>query len=1049
MATKTFNLSWMRQYRADTNSYVGSNSPIRVGGSQDYNSYLGFPTSVRTAIKESSTTPQLRLKIYVTNSSPEWDVGRHKLSGSSEPTYSTLPWYNYLKPIFGHSTGWLTINLSSDFMNDYKNGVYQGIVLYSGQGSSYYGEASNSGSTRAVIEVIGTWNVKPNKPTITYPTSNVTVDTSLTVRWNQASDPNGDTLKYQVAYKGGRSGEGWKYSSLTANNATALTINYSSLSEGTYAQIAVRAYDGELYGDWVYSPRFTVNHNKAPSSPSQLSPANGVIRDRNEVIRLSWRHNDDGSQAGYRIAWRTVSSTGARGAWNYRPSSTGWVSSTSQYYDYPATTFPNSEIEWTVKTKDQGGLESSYATYQIFKAREESSLPTILTPAFNDIIDTTRVEVTWSSVNQQEYNLILKDDQGNTLWSTTEVNGLKFVIIPYDLANNTNYSIQLRVKDSVNLIWSDYVEQAFSTSFNPPKPPVILGSEEISKGVTNIIYSTTDENIAPKFILGEGQVNPILLPYGSTVIGTDVEVVGQNDLSMTGQLMGIEFIYSDSELDLSAGQYYKLSADFKAQGGRLVISAYNETDVLLTSDSTSSVLSSSPLGYASVDLVLPNDTKYIKLSIYTTSDNTNVVVANACRLNQLSVVTNDYYGKVSGSNTAIPHIALANGVATTLVEPDGIWGEFVTDSADNYSYERIGLLDARISKTQSWALGGIGQEAFGFNLIEMIERAYGTIPNTFDTLSKVNWLRDNIKVVRFTTVANGYGQVGSTPYADGYTSGVWNGFSWEDTNTHTAGTPLKSSVEVLSDSLSNGSYIDEQGFIYFHHYAPPASNDSPSIVETDYVKVEFEWFELGGGYDGVVASTIDVLRREYTPTGEKSWITVGQDLSPKGSFIDYTPASGVTYEYKLKAYANNSTSTESVPYINTTVFDSTMLQRVSDMSNVNELLYVDSRDSKMSIKSESRLFAGRKKPVTEFGEVTERSLDVTWEVDTFDEVLRFIELIEERDIMLYRDFNGRKMWVTAHELTVEDKEVNGFVLSAVFTEVDYKEDLNEQEEELI
>ena len=51
--------------------------------------------------------------------------------------------------------------------------------------------------------------------------------------------------------------------------------------------------------------------------------------------------------------------------------------------------------------------------------------------------------------------------------------------------------------------------------------------------------------------------------------------------------------------------------------------------------------------------------------------------------------------------------------------------------------------------------------------------------------------------------------------------------------------------------------------------------------------------------------------------------------------------------------------------------------------------------------------------------------------------------------MLYRDDNGRRLWVTADELEVEDKEVRGFVLSTKLTETDYEEDVSNQAEELI
>jgi hypothetical protein len=687
LATKTFYLDWMGQYTASTNNYYGGGSPIRVGGSSDYQSYVGFPSAVRDALKTSKTSTTLKIKLYVTDPA-EFDFGAHK------ETYNkgtgTMPWYKYigLHPTLG--SGWNTVDLTSAFMNDYKAGTYHGLVMYGIASSSGYGVASNTGSTRAVIEVTGDWNDAPNTPNITYPNGGETVDKSITLKWT-GSDPDGDSLKYTLAYKEG-DGSAWQYKDV-GYGTTQYTFDTSGWAEGSSAQFAVKASDGQEWSGYDYSSKFTINHNKAPSAPSQLSPVNGDLFNRNDVIRFSWKHNDDGAQAGYRLAWRTISSSGVVGDWVYVPNASSFSNTTNQYYNMPASTLPFSEIQWTVKTKDQQGLESPYATHQQFKASEPTNAPTILKPASQSLISTTKVTVEWSSLNQLEYELELYDTNGAQLWTGSGTGSTKLKEIPYELENNKWYEVHLRVKDSESLIWSAWSTQAFGTSFDPPMKPSVTATEEAGEGVINVFYSA-----------------------------------------------------------------------------------------------------------------------------------------------------------------------------------------------------------------------GTGTEA-----------------------------------------------------------------------TH-----------------------------------------------------------------------IEAQRREYTPTDSAPWITIHKDLSLDGSFLDFTPASGVNYEYRVKAVnANNKTSTNSDPILVMVEFTQTLIQEAHNLESVMVLPYAYSRSGDFKVDSALNKYAGRRDPVREYGENEEKTLSIEWEVDTYFELQQVFDLLRRRDVLLYRDSNGRRHWMTADSFDFQDKNVKGFILSMTMTQTSYEEDLDKQGEELI
>lgn len=631
MATRTFNLSWMRQYRANTNAYHLSNNPIQVGGANDLQSYLGIPPAVRTALQTSSTATTMSLKIYVTDPTPEWDVGRHKLAGGSEPTSTTMPWYNFLKAVFNNSTGWITIPLTNDFMNDYKNGVYQGLVLYSVGNAAHYGSASNTGSTRAYIEVTGTWNTRPNPPgSIITPTAATVADTSLLVQWTPATDPDGDPLYYQIAFRNTPTSS-WQYFH-TGIGETSYVINTANAIETTKAIVGVRAWDAEISSEYTYSPEFTISHYQPPSKPTQLNPVNGALLDRTQVVRFGWKHNGLGTQAGFRLMWRVVNPDDSRGSWNYIPSNTTFQNSTNQYYDMPASTLPNSNIEWTVITKDQQGNSSPEADYVIFRASEPTNAPIITSPANLSTVSTTRVKVQWSSLDQIEYDLALLDDSDNILSSHTETSGVKVVIIPYDLTNNTTYKIRLRVKESNTLIWSDYVTHTFTTSFTPPHSPVIDFIEEAGDGIINIHYHAADANILPPFVDEDGNKAPRVSEYNITDPSqytlNSIDSVTVNGYANRG--IGVRFTTEHTPLD--AGLLYRVYTTLDVQGGRLLIQALDADNNSLSLNATANSMASSPTGDISASLPLPANTATLRVIFYTTADNTNTVTHSNCQL---------------------------------------------------------------------------------------------------------------------------------------------------------------------------------------------------------------------------------------------------------------------------------------------------------------------------------------------------------------------------------------------------------------------------------
>lgn len=475
MAVKKFNLHWLGVYKESTNRYYGGNNPIRAGGYDGYNSFLGFDSSeVLAAMQSSVTTPSAHLVFYVTDSG-ELDVGMHRETYNRK-TSNGIPYYNWIGKSFTAPTGWNHYDLTNfgrsltnyEGVNSFEEALeagFRGPVLYRTIDEFYteaYGYTSNS--YHAYIEIHGTWNTPPSETTIAYPSGGEIFDAVHTVSANPATDNEQDQsqLKYQWAVS---PGAGWYYYDWGAPGDTEKTIDFSEFRETSSAKVAVRVSDGELTSDYTHSNVFTIRHNKRPDIPTNLNPSGGEYIDRTQDQQFSWKHNDDEPQSGYEFQWREKGTT----TWNavFRLWNT-------EYYIAPANTFPVGEIEWRVSTIDQGGLTSDYSSVQIVHATEATDAPTIIRPEDNSTVTEPTPVIEWSSYAQAEYTVQLELG-GNTLWEESKPTSVKALTLPYELENAQTYKIRVSVKSEDGL-WSSFAEHDFTTSFTPPTQAILSAS---------------------------------------------------------------------------------------------------------------------------------------------------------------------------------------------------------------------------------------------------------------------------------------------------------------------------------------------------------------------------------------------------------------------------------------------------------------------------------------------------------------------------------------------------------------------------------------------
>jgi hypothetical protein len=182
--------------------------------------------------------------------------------------------------------------------------------------------------------------------------------------------------------------------------------------------------------------------------------------------------------------------------------------------------------------------------------------------------------------------------------------------------------------------------------------------------------------------------------------------------------------------------------------------------------------------------------------------------------------TATFEGKVPNSLVENPHIAKYSG-GLSVISPTG-GAEFGTSD-----YNGFKTLDGVRGPVSTLTLNGIAQALFSFNLIEEIERNIGRIPKS-TVADKVQWLKDNVDVVRCEW--NGFGSSvgGNMASIKPWALGAWQG----------AVTTTSATVAKLVQQFNITNYIQSDGFIHFLAYAEPSDGTTASTISTDFISLD-------------------------------------------------------------------------------------------------------------------------------------------------------------------------------------------------------------------
>ena len=370
--------------------------------------------------------------------------------------------------------------------------------------------------------------------TLTSPNGGETLNEGYNITWTLSAA--GLRTKIELSIDNGNT---WKTLLTTNAGVTSYNYNFANETESSVCRIRVTPLDnsGNLGTSDVSNGVFTIAHNQAPTVPTNLLPANGIIVDRTEIKRLSWTHNDSDAQSKFDLQW----SSNGGSTWT-----TVTKVSTSQYNDFTANIFPAGTITWRVRTYDQEGLVSPYSNQVTFQAAAPSNAPTITSATTWNV---ARPTIQWSSVGQAKYQVQILDSVSTITWDSGEIaSGNKATTIGADLVNGSTYTVKVRI-DSGG-IWSSYAVQSISISFTPPEIPLVTVSTDLTRAsiTLNIVNTEGLTVVTHNDIFRDGQ------RIATGIIGgfTDYTVESEKEYSYRVRAVGENGTYSDSEVVTSS-----------------------------------------------------------------------------------------------------------------------------------------------------------------------------------------------------------------------------------------------------------------------------------------------------------------------------------------------------------------------------------------------------------------------------------------------------------------------------------------------------------------
>jgi len=196
-------------------------------------------------------------------------------------------------------------------------------------------------------------------------------------------------------------------------------------------------------------------------------------------------------------------------------------------------------------------------------------------------------------------------------------------------------------------------------------------------------------------------------------------------------------------------------------------------------------------------------------------------------------VTLDFKNKVSGSMVENPHKIIGDR-GTALPDPETLPGDTSTAG-----YKKFAELDGDIVNVVATDKGEIMKIVEFFDIVTDIDRRYPGLFESFGATTREQQVvitRNLVSSVTPVTYGYGSGANGSK-----LTMQIYNPRSktWVGNSAHTEATTNKLNLAV------DTYYLGDDGFVYTIVYAPASDGATPSVVNIDYVSLEYK-LKVGG-----------------------------------------------------------------------------------------------------------------------------------------------------------------------------------------------------------
>lgn len=184
----------------------------------------------------------------------------------------------------------------------------------------------------------------------------------------------------------------------------------------------------------------------------------------------------------------------------------------------------------------------------------------------------------------------------------------------------------------------------------------------------------------------------------------------------------------------------------------------------------------------------------------------------------------------------------------------------------------------------------------------------------------------------------------------------------------------------------------------------------------------------------------DLLRQK---TGASGWTMIANGIAANGSYNDYTPASDQGYDYKVIAHGDNTTTSESAVVSSSGItLRYLWLHDPADPGETVRQFRFNREGGAGNWKPEVAFnsFAGRARPLAEFGEGESFRIKVRVELADAGDWEAAEDLIRAKVPLCYRDSSGRKAFGVIESEPITSAHYGGS-LALSFVAIDYSEDV--------